>query len=290
MTGAMVLIILNDSMIKLATDTVPAAQAIAVRGGFATALVLAAVLAVLPRGQLAKLAERRTMGRAVLDVVGTFTYLYALFNLPIADATAINMAAPLFVVPLAVVYLRETVPWPRWASVLAGFAGMLLVVRPGGASYTPWAALCLGATVLHAFRDIYTRGIALHVPSLIVTLATALAVTLCALVITTAQGWQPMATNEVGLLAGAAVCLAGGYHLGVVAMRAGDVSLIGAFRYSALPAAAVLGWLIWGQLPDLLALAGMAVLVVAGVAILHGAGSAEIVPVSSGNAHGITEK
>lgn len=270
MTGAMVLIILNDAMIKLATETVPAAQAIAMRGVFATAMVLAVTLAALPHWQLRKLVERRTIGRAVLDVVGTFTYLYALFNLPIADATAINMAAPLFTIPLAVILLGEKAGWQRWACVLAGFAGMLLVIRPGSTSFSPWAALCLGATLLHAYRDIYTRGISLHIPSLIVTLGTAIAVTFCAVFVATVQGWQAMGLREMALLGGASLFLAGGYHLSVVAMRAGDVSVIGAFRYSVLPAASLLGWLIWGQAPDTLAITGMLVLIAAGIAILRG--------------------
>ena len=269
MSAAMALIIVNDAMIKLASETMPAAQTIGIRGMFATLWVLLAVLASRQGAQLRHAFERRTLGRALLDVAGTFSYLYALFNMPLAEATAINMAAPLIMVLFAVVVLGEDVRWQRWATVLAGFAGMMLVVRPGGNSFTWWAALCFGATVLNAARDVYTRGIPNRVPSLIITFTTASAVTVTALTITTVQGWQQFTLGEAMLLAGASAFLAAAYYLMIVAMRLGEVSVVSGFRYCALPAAALLGWAVWGQLPDAIASAGMTVLVAAGLYLLH---------------------
>jgi drug/metabolite transporter (DMT)-like permease len=205
----------------------------------------------------------------VLDVTGTFSYLLALFQMPLAEATAINMAAPLIIVLFAVLFLREDVHWQRWAAVLAGFAGMLLVVRPGGSSFTWWAALCFVATVLNAARDVYTRWIPVRVPSLVITFTTAVAVTLAAMVVTTFQGWHAMSGRQVMLLSGASAFLAAAYHLMIVAMRLGEASVVGGFRYSGLPAAALLGWLVWGYLPDAVSLLGMAVLVAAGLYLLH---------------------
>ena len=269
MSAAMALIIVNDAMIKLVNENLSAAQTIAVRGLFATALVLAAVLASGQGHHLGKALELRTLGRAVLDVLGTFSYLFSLFNMPLAEATAINMAAPLIMVVLAVVFLREVVPWRRWLAVGVGFAGMLLIVRPGGASFNIWAGLCLAATVVNVLRDLYTRRIPSHVPSLIITVATASAVTLTACALTTVQGWQAMTGAQMSLLAGASVFLAVAYYLMIVAMRLGDASVVGGFRYSALPAAAVLGWVLWGQIPDPPALTGMVILVAAGLYLLQ---------------------
>lgn len=269
MSGAMALIVVNDSMIKLASETVPAAQTIGVRGAFATLWIFLALLTGRQLRQLRHAAERRTLIRAGLDVVSTFSYLVALFHMPLAEATAINMAAPLIIVLLAVLVLREAVGWQRWAAVLTGFAGMLLVVRPGGASFTPWAAMCIGATVLSAARDIYTRSIPLRVHALVVTLATAAAVTLTGLAATLVHGWQPMTVREVALLVGASAFLASAYYLMIMAMRAGEASVIGGFRYSGLLAAGLLGWMVWGYVPDPVSLAGMTIVVGAGLALLR---------------------
>lgn len=269
MMAAMMLFIFNDALIKVASQTLPAAEIIGLRGGFATLWIL---LVLGGSGQLRQLrycTDGRTLGRAVLDVASTFTYLIALFQMPLAEATAINMVAPLIMVMLAVVFLREQVSLQRWAAVLVGFAGMLLVVRPGGEAFTWWAVLCFAGTVLNAARDVYTRWISPAVPSLVITFTTAAAVALAGMGLTTVQGWQPVTGFEVGLLAVSSAFLAGAYYLVIVAMRLGEASMVGGFRYSGLPAAALLGWAVWGDLPDAISIAGMLVLVGAGLFLLY---------------------
>lgn len=264
MLGAVALFIVNDAMIKLASEGLPAAQTIGVRGVFATVWVVLAVFAAGLRGQAHHALERRTMGRAVLDVASTFSYLIALFNMPIALAIAIGQTAPLMMLMLSVVFLREQVPWRRWAAMVVGFTAVLLVVRPGSEGFNEWAALALLATLCSAVRDIYTRVVPQRVPSLIITLSTAVAVTVTGMVLTAVAGWQAMTGGQWGLLFGASIFLAGAYHLMIVAMRLGEVSFVGGFRYASLPAGALIGWVVWGQLPDALAVAGMAIIVAAG--------------------------
>jgi drug/metabolite transporter (DMT)-like permease len=176
MLGAIGLFIINDAMIKLASEGLPAAQTIGVRGVFATSWIILAVLASGLHRQVHHALEPRTVGRAVLDVASTFTYLIALFNMPMALAVAIGQTTPLVMLLLCVLFLREQVPWKRWAAMLVGFAAVLLVARPGSEGFTWWAALSLLATLCSALRDIYTRVVPQHVPSLIITLASAVAV------------------------------------------------------------------------------------------------------------------
>lgn len=265
MLGAIALFIVNDAMIKLASEGLPAAQTIGVRGVFATLWVVLAVLATGLWRQAHHALERRTLGRAALDVASTFTYLIALFHMPLALAVAIGQTSPLMILVLSVVFLRERVIWQRWAAVLVGFAAVLLVARPGTAGFTWWAALSLLATLCSATRDIYTRVVPQRVPSLIITLATACAVTLTGVVVTAIAGWVPMSWEAWALVFGASVFLAGAYHLMIVAMRAGEVSFVGGFRYASLPLAAIVGWIVWGSLPDLPAAIGMAIIICAGL-------------------------
>ena len=263
--GATGLFIVNDAMIKLAAEGLPAAQSIGVRGVFATAWVLLALLGTGLWRQLHLAFERRTLGRSALDVGSTFTYLIALFNMPLALAVAIGQTSPLMILALSVLFLRERVPWQRWAAVVVGFAAVLLVVRPGGEGFSWWAALSLLATALNASRDIYTRVIPQRVPSLVITFATAVAVMVTGIVATTMTGWVAMSAAQWALLFGASVFLAGAYYLAIVAMRHGEVSFVGGFRYASLPAAALTGWLVWGHLPDAPAVIGMLVIVATGL-------------------------
>ena len=265
MLGAVGLFIINDAMIKLASEGLPAAQTIGVRGVFATIWVVLALLASGLWRQLHHALDRRTIGRSVLDVGSTFTYLIALFNMPLSLAVAIGQTSPLIILALSVAFLRERVAWQRWVAFLVGFLAVLLVVRPGSEGFSWWALLSLFATFLNAARDVYTRVIPQRVPSLVITFATAVAVTTTGVALTALRGWVGMTGAQWALLFGASVFLAGAYHLTIVAMRHGEVSFVGGFRYASLPSAALLGWLVWGHLPDGPAVLGMAIIIASGL-------------------------
>jgi drug/metabolite transporter (DMT)-like permease len=213
--------------------------------------------------------QRTVVGRSVLDALATMTYLTSLFHLPIANATAINMATPLFITLFAVLALGEKVGPARWLAIATGFAGVLLVVQPSAAGFNAYALLCLGGTLLHAGRDLTTRLIDASVPSILITVATAVTVTLLSGALSLVQGWQPMTVGHLSLLALASVFLSIGYYLIIVGMRHGDMSVVAPFRYTGLLFALAIGWALWGDTPNALALAGIALLVGAGFYMLH---------------------
>jgi drug/metabolite transporter (DMT)-like permease len=113
------------------------------------------------------------------------------------------------------------------------------------------------------------RRIGTAVPAILVTLSTAVAVTLLAGVLSLAQGWQPYGGRDLGLLALAAVFLAGGYHFVIRATRAGELSVIAPFRYTGLLWALVLGFAVWREVPNAIAWAGILLLIGAGLYTLH---------------------
>ena len=269
MSSAMSVFIVNDTLIKIASETMPASQVVGIRGMMASLWIGTVLLASTPVRELRWLGEPRLLGRCTLDIIGTFSYLLALFALPIATATAINMSTPIFITVMAVLWLGEGVGWRRWSAVAAGFIGVLLIVRPSPEGLNWWALLAFAATGLHAFRDIYTRRINGAVPSIVITFANALSVGLFGCVMSVIDAWQPMGWREWGLLGTASLFLAIGYHWVVLAMRAGEASVIGAFRYSGLVWAVIIGWVVWHQIPEPLTWAGMALLVGAGLYIVH---------------------
>ncbi len=261
--------VVNDAIVKHVSEGMPSAQLIFLRGALASLLVLGMACALGVRRQLRHALHPRVASRAAVDACATVMYLLSLFHLPLGNATAINLAAPLFMVVFAVWFLKERPGAARWLAVAVGFAGVLCVVQPRSDGFNAWALLCLAGTLFHATRDLLTRRIDPAIPSIVVTLSTAVAVTLLSGAMSLAQGWQPFAPVQLAWLAAASVFLVAGYFLIIQCMRQGEVSLTAPFRYSALLFAVVLGYLVWGDVPNAWAWCGIALLVGSGLYVVH---------------------
>ena len=212
MVVAMICFITNDALIKYTSQSMPTMQLIFVRGLMATALVLVVAHALGATGQLRQALARPVLARAGVDAVATMLYLASLFSLPIANATSINLATPLFITVLAALLLAEQVGWRRWSAILVGFTGVLMVIQPSADGFNVYSLVCLLATLGHAIRDLLTRRIAPGTPSILITLATAASVTLLAGVLSVIDGWQAFGWLQLGTLALASIFLAGGYY------------------------------------------------------------------------------
>jgi len=269
MTAAMACFIGNDALVKYVSASLATSQLIFLRGLMATLLVLLLARAMGATARIADASCRPVLVRAAVDAVATFLYLASLFRLPIANATAINLAAPLFIAVFAALFLREQVGWRRWSAIAAGFCGVLLIIQPRAEGFNVYALVCLLATLFHAARDLLTRRIPQGVPSILITLATAVAVTALSGLLSVVEGWRPFGLREIALLAGAAAFLVGAYYAIIDAMRHGEISLIAPFRYTGLLWALVLGFLIWGDVPNPMAWSGIGLLIASGLYMLH---------------------
>ena len=247
----------------------PITQLVSVRGVMAIALTLAIVRALGLHGQIPHLANRNVGLRVILDCTTTLLYLGSLMHLPIGNATAINLASPLIIAMLAVPMLGEHPGPRRWLAIAAGFAGVVMVIKPDVDGFNAWSLMCLAATFTQSLRDLLTRWIPPHVPGLLITLASITFITSVATVATFAQGWTPVSATDVAVLAGAAVLLISGYYLIIQSVREGEMSVISPFRYAGLLVALVAGYLTFGEVPDALAWAGIALLFAAGIYLLH---------------------
>lgn len=269
MVGAMAGFVVNDAIVKHVSQGMPSSQLIFLRGVLASLLVLVLACALGAGSQLRQVANPRVAARAAVDACATVMYLFSLFHLPLGNATAINLAAPLFMVVFAVWFLKERPGAARWLAVGVGFAGVLCVVQPRGDGFNAWALLCLAGTLFHAARDLMTRRIEPAIPSIVVTLATAAAVTLLSGAISLGEGWQPFGFVQLAWLGAASAFLVVGYFLIIQCMRQGEVSLTAPFRYAALLFAVVLGYLVWGDMPNAWAWCGIALLVGSGLYVVH---------------------
>jgi drug/metabolite transporter (DMT)-like permease len=260
----------NDALMKAALQTVPLMQAIGVRGGL-TFSALALVALAGGRLVLRMPARDRAMLalRTLAEVGGTVTFLAALAHMPLANLTAILQSLPLAVSLAAVLVLGERVAWRQGVAIMAGFAGVLLIVRPGGEGFSVWSLLGVLSVGMVVLRDLSTRRMSAALPTLTVATAAAGAVGLTGAVGVLATGhWAAMEGGDVAMLAGAAGFLVLGYLTVVQAMRQGDVARVAPFRYSALVWAILLGWLVFGTLPDALAWTGAALVVASGLVAL----------------------
>lgn len=269
MSLAMALFIANDAFVKHVSASLPSGQLIFLRGLMATGLLLALVQATGAMRQMHLLKNRWVWLRGALDGSASLIYLTALFHLPLGNATAINLASPLFIVLFAMFFYGEKVGWVRGFAIVVGFVGVLLVVQPKADGFNHYALLCVGATFLHASRDILTRFIPSHIPAALITLSTAVSVAVFSGLWTLTVPWVPASGASLMFLACAALFLAAAYYLLILAMRAGDMSVVAPFRYSGLIFALLIGYVVWDEVPNLLTGLGIVLLVGAGLAILH---------------------
>ena len=255
----------NDAIMKAVGERLPAAQMIVVRGAMAIALMLLVAARMGALDRIRDVARGWVLLRASCEGVGTVLYLAALFHLPLANITAINLSSPLFIVVLAKVFLQERVDLARWLAIALGFAGVLLVVQPATDGFNVYAWMCLLATLIYAFRDLLTRKISSATPSILVTLATAGVVCLMAAVVMAFQGWMPMQGRELGWLSLSSLLVSTGYYALIAAMRHGEMTVIAPFRYVGLLWAVLLGYFVWGTLPNAMGWCGIALLIGAGL-------------------------
>ncbi|RFU12181.1 DMT family transporter [Rhodobacteraceae bacterium W635] len=270
MMGSMAAFTFNDTCVKLVSGDLPLFQIVFLRGILTTLMIAALAWAMglrslaIPRGDIAVVA-----GRTAAEIASMCAFLYALMHMPLANVTSILAAMPLTVTLAGAVFLGEPVGWKRLAAILVGFAGVLMIVKPGAEGFNIHSLSALLAVLLVTARDLFTRRMSAQVPSMAIAVMTALAVGVFGGVAMLWQGWQPAGPREVGLIAGAAVFIVGGYVFSIMVMRVGEIGFVAPFRYTALVWALLLGWLVFGDWPSLLTLAGASIVVMTGIFTLY---------------------
>lgn len=270
MLGSMTAFTLNDACMKALGGTVPLFQAIFLRG-IAVSLFLAALAWWM--GAFEARISRRDRGliaiRSACEAAVAWFFITALFNMPIANVTAILQVLPLTVALAAWLFLAEPLGWRRLLAIVIGLAGVLLIVRPGTDGFTIYSVYALVAVALITLREIVTRKIEGQVPSMAIALAAALAVTVFGGLGALGGAWVPL-DGPAGLrLAGSACFIMAAYIFSVMAMRIGDVSFAAPFRYSGLLVALILGVLVFDEWPSGLTLLGAAIVVGTGLFTLY---------------------
>jgi drug/metabolite transporter (DMT)-like permease len=284
--AAMLLLSLQDSLIKWLGATYALHEIVLTRSVIA-ATVIVVVLAVTARLALLRISRWPLhLARGLLLVVSNSTFFLGLIAMPIAEAVAMFFVAPLFITVLAALVLREPVGPRRLFAVLAGFAGVVIVVRPGSGLFGYVALLPVAAAATYAVMQILTRrlGTTDSAPAM------ALSVQMVFIVVSVGMGlavgdgrfagsddpslnfllraWRVPAAGDVPLLALVGLLIAAASVLMSQAYRITAPATIAPFEYIALPFSAAWGFLFWGEVPDAIAILGMGLIVGSGVFIV----------------------
>lgn len=257
--------VLGDAAMKLMSARMPTGETMFIRGIVATTLIWGIVVATGSLRDLPNHLSRRVGWRTAAEMGGSLCFQSGLARMPFADASAIVQINPLVVTAGAAIFLGEKVGWRRWTATGVGLLGALLIIRPGTGTFQWTSLLLIGAVVFSMSRDLVTRRLPAGTPTLLITALTAPAVTLASLALLPFEDWRGPSLAEVATLAIPAVCMLTGQFCVIVSIRAGEVSAVVPFRYTAILWALTLSVLIWGEFPDRLTLVGIAIVAGAGL-------------------------
>lgn len=195
-----------------------------------------------------------------------FFYCYA--EMRLADAIAIGFAAPIFVTALSMPLLGEPVGWRRWLACVVGFAGVMVMLKPGAGTFEPIALVALTATLFYSLATLWVRKLSKtesNVSIIIYFTITTTVISGLALPFV----WVTPGPADLALLV--AVGIVGGFAQIVMtqAFRLAEVSILMPFDYTAMIWAASLGWLVWGEVPGANIWTGFALVVASGLYIVH---------------------
>lgn len=257
-TAAMMFFSVQPVMVRYLSDTIPVTEQVFFRG-------LVVVLLFLPwslRNGPAALRTRRLtlIGiRSVFIAIGAVTFFYAVARMPLAPAVALHFSLPLFGMVAAIIYLRERPAAHRWIATAIGFAGTLVILRPGFVPVDTVALVVLFSAFCYALGSVLTKELVRTEPiDVVVLYMNVYSVLLFAIptwiywVPPTPEDWLMLiALGVVTLLAH--VC----YTRGVAAA---EVSYLFAFEFLRLPIAALAGLALFAEMPDIWTVIGAAVI------------------------------
>jgi drug/metabolite transporter (DMT)-like permease len=258
----------GDVLAKLLRQSLPAAEIAWLRYLAFAALALA----LAGRGRSAAGLRPRRPGLQLLrglTLLGSAVFfITGLAYLPVAEATAIVFVSPTFITALSVVFLGEVVRARRWAAVLAGFLGVLVVIRPGWGSVQAAALFPLASALCWAATIVITRkmGTAERAET---TLLWSACTGLLVLTAVVPFGFVPPSPGQVGVGLALGLCSSLGQYLVILAYRRAAASALAPFSYAQMLSSTLLGYAAFGAVPDRATLLGAAVIVLSGLYTAH---------------------
>jgi len=264
---AMAMFAVEDALIKILTKTIPTGQVLVVIG-LGGAALFAMWMIMTGRGLwLPAYTNKDVLARSGCEMFGGMFFVTALSLIPLTTASAVIQATPLVVASGAALFLGQTVGWRRWLAICIGFAGVLLIIRPGGDSFQPATLLAVFGMLCLAARDLITRSLQSEIDGPHLAFHAYFGVTLAGvfLMIFAGQGWAaPNVDNWIFLLLAVVISMVA-YLAIVAATRQGDAATTSSFRYSRMLFALIIGYIAFNEVPDFLTLIGITIVIASGL-------------------------
>lgn len=267
MVGAMAFFAIEDMLIKQLAARMPIGQVVMLLGA-GGGVVFTLLAAMSGRSLMSRaLLLRPVLLRNLSEAVGSVMFILALVFTTLSGASAILQATPLAVTLGAALFLGERVGWRRWTAIGTGFIGVLLIIQPGLAGFTPASLFAVAGVFLLAARDLASRAVPAEVASVQLAAWGFLSLLPGGTIVLRAMGDPLAAIAAPDLLRLAATVAIGccGYYAIIAATRVGEISAVVPFRYTRLVFAMVLGAAVFGERPGALMLLGSALVIGTGL-------------------------
>lgn len=260
--------VVNDALMRAATDEgLDIYQAVFFRG-VAMAVLFAAAASIRDE-QLTRAQLRPAMlVRVATETVATGLFFAGLVHLEFANAQTILLVVP-FAVTVVAARFGETVSLRQYLTVLAGFAGVVAVMRPGTGAFSMWSLAILASAASQTVREFATRRIPASTPAVPIGLLTAMSLSVLMGIVSIFTGWGEMTIRGVVFVGLACLCLVVGYVFTIQTVRVGDLSVSAPFRYTTLVGSVIIGLVAFDEVPDALTVIGCAVILGAGLYAIH---------------------
>lgn len=263
-----VMLTLSDAGAKWLTSNYPPGEIIALRALVVLALLVAFASSRHQLSALRAASLRQQIGRGILACGSTMLFVTGLRTMPLSDAIALAFVSPLIMTAMAGPLLGEPVGWRRWIAVVVGFAGVLIMLRPGSTTFQAAALFILASTACGATRDVYTRRMSRTESSLSILFFSNL-VMLAGGFTSIVVGWVLPSAVDLAIIAGSALFIGAGHFLHIEAFRLAEVAVVAPFKYTSLLWATLFGYLFFGHLPGANVWMGAGVVVACGLYVLH---------------------
>jgi len=258
---------INDAIGKWLVAIYPVGQFLAIRAAV-TLLLLAPFIWSAGRAVFTG-APRRGLQvlRVVLGTLEVALFFWAIVYLPLADAITFYLAGPIYVTALSAVLLNEKVGWRRWLTVLAGFVGVVIALRPSAATLTWPALIALTGSVAFALLMIVTRILRDTHDTVLMT--GQMSGTFALGAVTTPFAWVTPSLYDLMFLAGIGVISIGAQFSINRSLKLAPASVVVPYQYTMLGWAILFGYIGFGDVPDGFMLSGSAIIVASGLYIFH---------------------
>jgi drug/metabolite transporter (DMT)-like permease len=257
-----------DTIVKYLGPRYPVHLLVWVRWGVPALLMIVLFGPKMRWGLLRTRNPKLQLARGAVLILSSLCFFTALKFLPLAEATGLNYLTPILVTLMAGFVLRERITRPRWIFVVAGFVGMLLIVRPGGATMQTASLFALGAAALNATFQILTRKLANEDLMVLIFYPSIVGAVVMSLALPFFSYESSYPTSDLLLFLAIGTVGGLGHFLFIQAFQRAPASAISPFTYSQFIWSTLAGWLTFGAFPDGWALAGMIVIGGSGIILI----------------------